>query len=73
MKTIVRLSGRRDGKSHETLLDFHLCTEEDFVDWPPPTVDSKRMLDKILKDPKRGLYCIDWEKYGEIVKIWGIS
>lgn len=30
-------------------------------------------MDKILKDPKRGLYCFDWDKIGEDLAISGIS
>ena len=73
VKTIVRLSGREDGKSIEKRLDYHLCTEEDFKDFAEPTLDAKKKVDKILKDPKRGLYCFDWDKIAEDLTIAGIS
>jgi len=69
----MRYTGRKDGKTRETHLDYHLCTEKDFVDFAPPTPDAGRALSSILNDPKRGLYCLDWEKYGEVLRVWGIS
>ena len=54
-------------------MEFHLCTEEDFKDFAPPTPDAQRILNAILSDPNRGLYCVDWERYGDFLSVWGIS
>ena len=59
------MSGRDGGQSVETILDFHMCTEEDFKDFPPATLDSERVLNSILTDPKRGLFCLDWDKLAD--------
>ena len=61
VKQLVRMSGRTDGKLVETLLDYHMCTWEDLEHFAPPTLDSERVLNSIMEDPKRGLFCFDWE------------
>ena len=73
VKQMVRLSGRSNGKLIETMLDYHLCTWEDFETFDPPTLDAERVLNKIMDDPERGLYCFDWDKLGETLEIWGVS
>ena len=50
-----------------------MCTEEDFQHFAPPTQDSQRVLNSILSDPKRGLYCFDWEELSDTLEIWGVS
>ena len=65
VKFLMRLSGRQNGESKETIIDHHMCTEEDFKEFPPPTLDAERVLNSILEDPKRGLFCVDWDKLGD--------
>ena len=65
VKIFTRLSGRKGGKNFETVLDHHLCTEEDMKDFPEPNIDSQRALNSIMTNEKRGLYCFDWDKIGE--------
>ena len=31
------------------------------------------MLQSIQSDEKRGLYCVDWQKLGQELEIWGVS
>ena len=31
------------------------------------------MVDIYLNDPERYLYCLDWDKYGEEIAIWGVE
>ena len=50
-----------------------MCTEEDLAKFAPPTFDSEKVLNKIMSNPKRGLYCFDWERDGENLEIWGVS
>ena len=40
VKFLMRMSGRHDGKSHETILDYHICSEEDLKEFAPPTLDA---------------------------------
>ena len=40
VKLLMRLSGRTDGKSHEIILDYHPCQDQDFMDFAPPTLDA---------------------------------
>ena len=40
VKLLMRLAGRAEGKSHETILDYHLCQEQDFKDFAPPTLEA---------------------------------
>ena len=37
VKPLMRMAGRKEGKIMETILDWHMCTEEDFEDFAPPT------------------------------------
>ena len=73
VKILMRMSGRRNGELQETILDYHLCTDEDFESFAPPTLDASRVLNSIQNDPERGLYCFDWDKLGDTIEIWGIS
>jgi len=70
---LLRISGKSNGEIKAKLIDFHRCTEEDLEEFATPTVDAAHTLKKILDDPKRGLYCLDWQKLGEQLSIWGIS
>ena len=40
VKQLVRMAGRKDGKIIETLLPYHMCTEEDFEHFAPPADDA---------------------------------
>ena len=44
VKILMRIVGRRQGKINETILDYHICTEQDFKDFAPPTLDANRVL-----------------------------
>ena len=57
----------------ETILDYHLCTWDDLKDFPEPTLDSQRVLNAIMNNPKRGLFCFDWDKLATTLEIWGVS
>ena len=36
VKTYLRLAGRTEGASRETILEFHKCTWDDLKDFAPP-------------------------------------
>ena len=73
VKQLVRLSGRRQGKLKETILNYHKCTWEELEQFPDPTLDSGRVLNSIMKDEERALFCLDREALGDILEIWGVS
>ena len=73
VKQLVRMSGRTAGKSEEIILSFHVCTEEDLKYFAPPTADAGRVLNSIMADPKRALFCFDWDKLADTIEIWGVS
>ena len=70
---LVRVAGRNDNELYEQILDYHNCTEEDFEGFAPPSPDAELMKKKIQKDPNRTLLCIDWDKVGNEMEIWGVS
>ena len=37
---MVRIAGRNDNELYEQILDYHNCTEEDFVEFAPPSPDA---------------------------------
>ena len=73
VKTIVRTFGRDDGETTERIMDFHECTDEDLKYFAPPSNDAEQLLTKIREDPKRALFCIDWDEYGDELEIWGMD
>lgn len=70
---LVRIAGRNDNELFEQILDYHNCTEEDLEHFAPPSQDAARMMKKIEKDPNRSLMCLDWDKIGDQLEIWGVS
>ena len=73
VKNIVRLWGRKGGVAYEKILPYHVCTEEDYDLFAPPSAESVGMLESMKKDPDRGLYCFDWDKIGEEIDVWSVT
>jgi len=71
VKTFARLYGHREGKLFEQLIPMHYCTEQDLEDFDEPTSESQGVFRSFKQDPDRKLFCLDWEKYGDILEIWG--
>ena len=71
VKTIIRMEGKTSGKRYEKLLDYHICTEDDFKDFAEPTPDAANMLKSYLSGKNRALYCFDWEQLRQEMQIWG--
>ena len=69
VKGLARLYGRKDGKRVETLLDFHECSIEELQKFPSPTSDSVGLM-KRYKNSDHKLFCVDQERYREILAIW---
>lgn len=64
--------GYHNGIQFETIMDYHNCTAEELDKFAPSTADSVNMM-KWYKDGNGTLLCIDWERYGDNLKIWGNS
>lgn len=67
----MELYGKKDGKVFMQMLDFHKCTDKDFEDFAPPSKDTANLFKQLREDPDRGLFCLDWERYGDILASWG--
>ena len=73
VKLLMRIGGRKNGESIEEIIDFHRCTDKDFEQFAPPSADAEKTLKKIMQNEDRGLFCIDWEKFGKNMRIFGTS
>ena len=73
VKILMRMAGRKNGVIYDKILDYHECTQEDLKNFAPPTLDSERVLESILSDPNRALFCFDWDQLSEEMKVWGVS
>ena len=60
VKWLFRLYGKKDNKSYEVVLPYHMCTEEDYAEFHPIENKSKLLLQSIKEDPDRGFICLDW-------------
>ena len=61
MKYLVRSYGNKDGVPFEKILPFHRCEESDWALFAPPAKGHKDRIDLIKENPKRGMFCLDWE------------
>ena len=61
VKYLVRLYGHLDFQKVEYALPFHKCTESDWALFPPASRDSLGAWTDIKDDPKRNMFCIDWD------------
>ena len=60
-----------DGNYTERILEHHRCTKEELAQFAPPTIYAEATLNKYLTDPKKGMFCVDYEKLDEDLTIWG--
>ena len=59
----VRYFGQNiDGERFYRSIPFHDCTEADLAQFNPVAPMDKKRFEGIMKDPKRGMSCIDFEK-----------
>ena len=61
VKYLVRIFGIHNGKEYERFIPFHNCTEEDWEQFPPVQKASADAISAIRSDPKRGMFCLDWD------------
>ena len=50
---------------------FHGCSLDEITSFAPPAPDSVDFINGKKADESKSLYCIDWEKYGEELSIFG--
>ena len=63
-----------DGKvCTRTPYPFHECSLDEIQSFASPAADSVDYINGKKADEKGSLYCIDWEKYGEDLSIFGSS
>ena len=71
VKYLVRTYGAKDGKTYEKIFDYHECTEEELKQFAPPTRDAEFLLKELQENQDRALFCIDWDKIGDEMVIYG--
>ena len=70
VKYFARLYGFKDGVTYEKFIPVHHCTSEELDEFATPVSESVGLINAFKTQPKRNLYCIDWEKYGNEIEIW---
>ena len=53
------------------MLDYHVCTDEDYDQFYPVQKQSAATLNAIRNDPERGMLCIDWDNEKQPISIMG--
>ena len=53
------------------MLEFHECSPEEFDQFAPPMPESAGMMKMYRESDTRPLHCIDMEKYGDDLAVWG--
>ncbi len=48
-----------DGSVNAITLPYHICNDEDYAMFHPPTKRAKDILIGIKEDPERRFYCVD--------------
>ena len=71
IKYLVMLFGYRDSEIYEQAIQFHECTQQDLDKFAPPSRDAEVVLNDIMSSETQTLYCLDWEKEGDDITIWG--
>ena len=67
----MRLWYKRNGIEGERIFPYHYCTAEELDEFAPPVQDSVGLFEIYKKSDTRHLYCLDWEKFGNELSIWG--
>ena len=73
VKNMVRLWRKQDGVESQTILPYHLCTNEELDEFETPVRESEAMIESIKQSEKRGLFCLDYDSIGDLSEIWGIE
>ena len=70
VKGFARLLTRSLNVETETLIDYRKCTDKDLDQFAEPTPDSESTFE-LYRKGERTLFCLDWEKHGDEIAIWG--
>ena len=70
-KWVVNLYGYSGGEVYERALDHHECTPEDLEKFAPPTREAATVLEATMQSDESSLMCLDWDKDGDNIEIWG--
>ena len=71
VKGLARLVYKRNGVSGELILPYHHCTAEELDKFAPPMQNSVGLFEVYKTSATRHLNCLDWEKFGDDLAIWG--
>ena len=71
VRFIVMVTGCFGEDCTERPISFHKCSEMELRDLAPPAQDAAPLLEEIIASDKRSLYCIDWDKHGDHLTIFG--
>ena len=67
-----RLLYKRNGQRGEKIIPHHKCTKEELDDFAPPVADSVALFELYRQaDSERHLFCLDWDRFGDDLAIWG--
>lgn len=64
VKWFVKHTTIIDGKSEAREIPAYRCSDTDYAQFHPIDESAEGLLNKLKLDPKRGLYCIDWNGAG---------
>ena len=68
---MTRLVYHRNGVKGEKLIPAHYCSPEELNAFPEPSADSLGLLDMYKASKTRHLYCVDWDRFGKEMEVWG--
>ena len=71
VKGLARLWWKRNSVFGETIVPYHNCSTEELDEFAPPFKDSAGLFEIYRTSETRHLYCLDWDKFGEELAIWG--
>ena len=61
VKWWFRLHGFQDGEIVQHIYPYHRCTWEDIATFYPVEKQSSDLLQTLMDDPDRGLFCIEFD------------
>ena len=62
----MRLIGEKDSVPFEKIIDYHICTEEDFIKFPEQAKGVSKNLTQ-----ERELFCIDQDYLKNELRLYG--
>ena len=50
---------------------MHYCSKEELEAFHSPAGNSEAILEDLKSSTNRPLFCIDWDRFGDELTIWG--